>query len=167
LANRTFNASAPKPPGSARTAALGLLARRDYTSAELSARLIDRGHAPDDVADALKRLIADGSVNDARVAAAHVRTSTRIKGRGRLRVKGELTARGLSRQAIDEALSAIDTGDERDALIRILKRKRYPERPTLTERQRMYQHLLRRGFPGDLIRSVLGRGSWDPHDDAG
>ena len=23
----------------------------------------------------------------------------------------------------------------------------------------MYQHLLRRGFPGDLIRSVLGRGN--------
>jgi RecX, third three-helix domain len=30
----------------------------------------------------------------------------------------------------------------------------------------MYQHLLRRGFPGDLIRSVLGRGSWSPDDDS-
>jgi regulatory protein len=138
-----------------------LLARRDYTSAELSTRLTDRGYAAEDVADALKNLVADGSVNDARVAAAHVRTSTRIKGRGRLRVKGELLARGISRQAIDEALSAFETGDEREALLRILKRKRYPERPTLPERQRMYQHLLRRGFPGDLIRSVLGRGNRD------
>jgi regulatory protein len=169
VAKRTFSASArktPSPPGSARAAALSLLARRDYTSAELSERLIDRGHTVEDVADALKNLIADGSVNDARVAAAHVRTSTRVKGRGRLRVKGELLARGLSRQAIDEALSALETGDERDALVRILKRKRYPERPTLTERQRMYQHLLRRGFPGDLIRSVLGRGSRSFDDDA-
>ena len=74
-----------------------LLARRDYTSAELSTRLTDRGYAPEDVADALTYLIANGSVNDARVAAAHVRTSTRVKGRGRLRVKGELMARGLSR----------------------------------------------------------------------
>ena len=165
MARRTFNASAPKPTGSARTAALSLLARRDYTSAELSTRLIDRGYAAEDVADALTYLIANGSVNDARVAAAHVRTATRIKGRGRLRVKGELMARGLSRQAIDEALSALEIGDERDALIKILKRKRYPERPTQAERQRMYQHLLRRGFPGDLIRSVLGRGSRSFDDD--
>ena len=167
LANRRFSASAPKPPGSARTGALALLARRDYTSAELSTRLTDRGYASEDIAEALKHLMADGSVNDARVAAAHVRTSTRVKGRGRLRVKGELVARGLSRQAIDEALSAIETADERDALVRILKRKRYPERPTLAERQRMYQHLLRRGFPSDLIRSVLGRGSWGSDDEAG
>lgn len=169
-AKRTFSVSArktPAPSGSARAAALSLLARRDYTAAELSRRLIDRGHGVEDVADALKNLIADGSVDDTRVAAAHVRTSTRVKGRGRLRVKGELLARGLSRQAIDEALSALETGDERDAVVRILKRKRYPERPTLAERQRMYQHLLRRGFPGDLIRSVLGRGSWSADDDAG
>ena len=143
-----------------------LLGRRDYTSAELSTRLIDRGYPAEDVADAITNLVADGSVNDARVAAAHVRTSTKVKGRGRLRVKGELMARGLSRQAIDEALSAVDTVDERGALIRILKRKRYPERPTPAERQRMYQHLLRRGFPGDLIRTVLGRGSWGADDDS-
>jgi regulatory protein len=144
-----------------------LLGRRDYTSAELSTRLIDRGHPAEDVAHALQHLIADGSVNDARVAAAHVRTSTKVKGRGRLRVRGELKARGLSRQAIDEALSALEIGDERDAVLRILKRKRFPDRPTPAERQRMYQHLLRRGFPGDLIRSVLGRGGWDPDDDGG
>ena len=167
LANRTFSASAPKPPGSARTAALSLLARRDYTSAELSTRLIDRGYSPEDVAEALKNLSADGIVDDARVAAAHVRTSTKVKGRGRLRVKGELLARGLSRQAVDEALSALETVEEREAVVKILKRKRYPERPTQAERQRMYQQLLRRGFPGDLIRSVLGRGSWGSDDDAG
>jgi regulatory protein len=169
LAKRTFSVSARKtspPSGSARTAALSLLARRDYTSAELSTRLIDRGYTAEEVAEALNYLAANGSVNDARVAAAHVKTATRVKGRGRLRVKGELMARGLSRQAIDDALSAVETSDERDALIRILKRKRYPEQPTLAERQRMYQHLLRRGFSGDLIRSVLGRGTWGADDDS-
>jgi SOS response regulatory protein OraA/RecX len=80
-------------------------------------------------------------------------------------VKAELMARGLSRQVIDDALSGIETPDERDALLKILKRKRYPERPTLIERQRMHQHLVRRGFPGDLIRSVLGRGSRGFDDD--
>jgi regulatory protein len=143
------------------------LARRDYTSAELSTRLARRGYAADAVAEALAALIADDSVNDERVAAAHVRTSTGVKGHGRLRVKSELLARGLPRATIDEALKALETTDERDALVRILKRKRYPERPTRAERQRMYQHLLRRGFPADLIRSVLGRGEWDSADDAG
>ena len=167
--NRRAGETLPDTPPagvSARAAALGLLSRRDYTSAELSARLIDRGYSAEDVAQALNDMTAAGAVNDARVAAAHVRTAVNVKGRGRHRVSRELAERGLSRQAIDDALSAIEPGGERDALIKILKRKRYPEHPTLAERQRMYQHLLRRGFAGDLIRRVVGGATWSAEDES-
>ena len=145
-----------------RSAALALLARRDYTSRELSDRLIERGYGADAVARTLADLTAAGFVNDARVAASHVRTAVQVKSRGRMRVGRELAARGLSRDAVDKALEAIEPDDERAVIRKVLKRKRYPPSPTIQERQRMFQHLMRRGFTPAGIRSVLGRGDWDP-----
>jgi len=43
----------------------------------------------------------------------------------------------------------------------IVQRKGLPAWPSLAERRRMFQHLLRRGFPADAIARVRGR----PHDD--
>jgi hypothetical protein len=43
-------------------------------------------------------------------------------------------------------------------------RKKWPARPTPAERRRMFQHLMRRGFPVDAIVRALGRGAgadWD------
>jgi regulatory protein len=148
-----------------RAAALALLSRRDYTTHELRDRLIERGYPADAVEAALAALAGDRVLDDARVAAAHVRVAVQVKSRGRHRVMRELAARGLSRQAVDEALGHIEPADERTAILKVLKRKRYPARPTLAERQKMFQQLLRRGFAADAIRGVLGRGEWDP--DAG
>jgi regulatory protein len=163
------SSDSPAPPltGSPRTAALNLLSRRDYTTKELRDRLIDRDYPADAVDAALAGLAADRLLDDARVASAHVRTALHIKSRGRHRVMRELAARGVSRQAIDDALGQIAPGDERTAIVKVLKRKRYPAHPTLAERQKMFQQLLRRGFAPDAIRGVLGRGEWDPDADGG
>ena len=105
-------------------------------------------------------------MNDQRVAAAHVRTASAIKGRGRHRVARELEARGVAKAIIEDAVSSLAGADEAAAIRRILARKRWPARPTLAERRRMYQHLLRRGFPSDSIRRALGPGGWEPDDPA-
>ena len=41
--------------------------------------------------------VADGTLDDRRAGAAHVRTASRVKGRGRLRIRRELEARGIDR----------------------------------------------------------------------
>lgn len=163
MARRTSSGTAPRP-GSARSAALALLARRDYTTAELREKLLGRSHSPDDVSTAISELTSSGALDDRRVAAAHARTSSAVKGRGRFRVAQELQRRGVPRAIVDEVLEGLPAEGEADAIRRILARKRWPARPSLADRRRMYQHLLRRGFPADAIRRALGRGAWEQDD---
>jgi regulatory protein len=130
----------------------------------LRKKLFDRGYTPSDLEQLLADLTASRLIDDRRVAAAHVRTATGIKGRGRLRVARELKARGIPKALIDEALGAVETQDETAALKKILVRKKWPARPTPAEHRRMFQHLMRRGFPVDAIVRALGRGAgadWD------
>jgi regulatory protein len=158
--------SAPNPQ-TARAAALALVARRDYTTAEIAARLRERGFDAEAIASALTDLRATRALDDARVAATHARRAAAIKGRGRVRIARELAARGLPPAAIEDALAGVAAGDELASIRRILVRKRWPDRPTLADRQRMFRHLLRRGFPADLIsRALGGRRDDDPGDDA-
>ena len=142
------------------------MSRRDYTAAELESRLKDNGYDTEAIADALADLRAGRFIDDRRVAAAYVRTSAAIKGRGRVRIARELAARGVSRDLIDEALAGVAAGDELASIRRILARKRWPARPSMAERQRMFRHLLGRGFPADAIGQALGgRDDGDPEDE--
>jgi regulatory protein len=152
--------AASPPRGSARTAALTLLGRRDYTAAELEDKLTARGYAPDDIATTLEALTAAKIVDDRRVAAAFVRTALKVKGRGRYRIERELLARGVDRALVAGLLSELVPDDETASIARILARKRLSPHPTLAERRRLYQHLLRRGFSTDAISKALkARGS--------
>ena len=142
-------------PAKLRTTALRLLGRRDYTSAELRQKLADRGFAAADIETGLARLAADGLVDDQRVAAAFLRTASRIKGRGPARISRELRARGVDRDVIDTLVSGISTADEIAAIDRFLLRRRTPNPPTLAERRRIFQQLMRRGFSADAISTAL------------
>lgn len=140
---------------SARAAALRLLARRDYTTAELRDKLVSRDYSAEDIQEALATLAAQGLLDDRRAAAAHVRTASRIKGRGRLRIQRELEARGLDRSLVREALEELPASDETAALNRVLLRRHLPPRLTAADRRRLFQQLLRRGFTADVIAKAL------------
>jgi regulatory protein len=145
--------------GTARLAALRLLGRRDYTAAEVSSRLLAKGFAPEEVREAIAALLADRSIDDRRAALAHVRTASRIKGRGRLRIGRELQARGVAADLIAHALGEIVGDDEAKTIDRLLARGRPPEGLSPTERRKLFAELLRRGFSADLIsRRIKGVG---------
>lgn len=146
---------------SARSTGLALVSRRDYTAAEVTTKLTDKEYDADAIGDAIDFLRTHRFLDDRRVAAAHVRTATAIKGRGRVRIARELAARGLAPEIIEDALQAIEPESERAAIQKILSRKRWPTKPTRAERDRMFRHLFARGFPADLISKALGR----RHDD--
>ena len=138
-----------------RGAALALLGRRDYTTAELRQRLIDREHPPADVDAVIADLVGDGTLNDRRVAASHVRVASQIKGRGRLRIRQELAARGIDRHLADQLIAELPPEDEAAAIAKFLSRKRFPEKPTALERQKIFQQLLRKGFTSEAISKAL------------
>jgi len=149
---------------SARSTALRLLTRRDYTTHELRQKLLERDFPTDVVEETLRALTGDGSLSDRRAGAAHVRTASQIKGRGRLRIQRELEARGLDRGLARELLAELDASADAAAIARFLKRKRVPARLTPAERRRVFQQLLRRGFPSDAIAKAMGRQDEDDTD---
>jgi regulatory protein len=155
MKSRSSRSARSAPTSSARTAALALLTRRDYTRRELRDKLTDRGYADEDVMTTIADLEHAGLVDDVRVAAAHVRTSAGVKGRGRRRIEQELAARGIPRDVARTALAAIEDTDERAAIARILSRKRLSGPLDPASRRRIVQHLLRRGFSGDAIHAAL------------
>lgn len=143
------------PTGSARTAALRLLGRRDYTSAELTTRLTDREYPAEEVEAALQRLAGEGLVDDRRVAASFVRVASRVKGRGRIRIERDLLARGVAPAIVRETLEALPEEEDVEAINRLLDRRTLPAPLPIADRRRLFQQLLRRGFPADAIAKAL------------
>jgi regulatory protein len=139
----------------ARVAALRLLTRRDYTVSEVRTRLAAREFAEDAIDEAIADLRREGLLDDRRAAAAHLRSASGLKGRGRLRIARELESRGVDRGVIQEVLGTLPPDVETTGIERFLDRRRVPARLSAPERRRVFQQLLRRGFPADLIAAVL------------
>jgi regulatory protein len=156
LRGTTSGTTSASTAASARTAALRLLTRRDYTTAELRDKLASREYRAEEIDEALVNLAAQGLLDDQRAAAAHVGTAIRIKGRGRLRIQRELEARGLDRGVVRQALEALPASDEAAALERFLQRRHLPAHLAAADRRRLFQQLLRRGFTADLIARAIG-----------
>lgn len=138
-----------------RVAALRMLTRRDYTAFELREKLLAKEHAPDDITAALDSLIADGFLDERRVATSVVRVASSVKGRGRLRIARELEARGISKAIIREALAALPVEDEAESIRRFLERKQLPRHLPAPDHRRLFAQLLRRGFSADVIAKVI------------
>jgi regulatory protein len=150
-----------RPAGALRLAALRLLGRRDYTTAELTARLIHRGYVPEEVAATVARLVADGSLDDRRAARNHVRIATHVKSRGRVRILGELRARGIDEALAREALADLPAENDRRAVERLLARHVAGAPLAPADRHRLFRKLLRRGFPADVIAAALDKSTLD------
>ena len=147
---------------------LTLLGRRELSVHQLRSRLVDREHTPEEVDEAVAKLLENGALDDRRVARAYARTASKIKGRGRLRVTRELQALGISREIIAEAVADVFADlDERALIDRAIQKKlRGGKKPTtMQERARLYQFLMRQGFTPAAVSTALRRVGSSPADD--
>ena len=143
---------------SAHTEGLKLLARRELSVEGVRARLEDRGYSPEDIAEALARLLESGALDDRRVARAYARTAVNVKGRGRLRVMQELLHMGVGKEIAAEALGEVFGDLDERALIEAAIRKKLHGRPAPKdqgEHVRLYQFLMRQGFSPAGVAAAL------------
>ena len=148
----------PVKASNAHTEGLKLLARRELSVEGVRARLEDRGYSPDDIAEALARLLESGALDDRRVARAYVRTAVKVKGRGRLRINQELLHMGIHKDIAAEALGEVFGELDERTLIDAAIRKKLRGRPAPTDRGeqvRLYQFLMRQGFSPAGVASAL------------
>lgn len=147
-------------PAAVRRAAMDLLARREHGRIELSRKLRLRGAPADLIEPALDRLADEGLLSETRYLESFVRMRANA-GYGPLRIREELTQRGLAREDIEQALreSGFDWGEQLRA---VWLRKFSGEVPSdQRERARQGRFLSYRGYPLDMIGRLLRGGSPD------
>ena len=141
---------------------LKLLARRELSVAGLRARLADRDHPAEEIEAAVEHLLETGALDDTRVARAHARTASQVKGRGRLRIARELAEMGIARDVAAEAIAGVFADQDERALIDRALQKKLRGRPRIAnpaEHARLYQFLMRQGFtPAAVVAALRTRG---------
>jgi len=134
-----------------RVRALRLLARRDYTRAELARKLEDPG-VEAEVAVVLDGLERDGYLSDARFAEAFVAARGGRHGLNRLR--HDLLAKGVPAGLITDTLDALKP-TELDRAREVWSRRFHCPPTDSREYARQARFLQARGFPAETIRQVL------------
>jgi regulatory protein len=142
----------------ARAVALALLSRKAWTRRELQARLRRRGAPAETAAEVVADLEARGYVDDRAFAAAWAESRARGRGFGSRRLAHELTAKGVARPLVEAAVRGAFAETDEVAGARAAAARRLPAlRRTAPDQaaRRLGAYLLRRGFPGDVVRRVV------------
>ncbi|MDY7116977.1 regulatory protein RecX [Halomonas sp. SSL-5] len=146
--------------------AIRLLARREYSRAELAERLAAKGHAADSVAECLDGLAERGLQSDARFAEGFLRSRI-FRGQGPVKIRLEMERRGLGRDEVHDAFIASEQAGEADwfalACAALARRFTGPG-DTPRERARRERFLASRGFDFDQVRHALAH-AWDDLSD--
>ena len=134
--------------------ALGLLARREHSRAELAAKLVRAGHGRAEAEGAVEDLAGQGLVSDARFAEAFIRARIE-RGGGPLRIRRDLEARGVEGPVVEGLLDPDDEAWE--ARARAVREKRFGAAPPGDggEAARQARFLQGRGFTRRQVRRAI------------
>jgi regulatory protein len=140
-----------------RTAALALLAGRDFGRAELARRLERRGYPAAVVAAVVEGLVAERLLSETRFVEQFIRQHAG-RGHGPVRIRAELRERGVPEGEIEAGLEA--AAEDWVAVAREARRRRFGMSPPgdYPERARQARFLQYRGFSNEQIRAALGPG---------
>ena len=140
-----------------RTAALALLAGRDFARNELAQRLLRRGYPAAVVTTVVEGLAAQRLLSESRFVEQFIRQHAG-RGHGPVRIRMELRERGVADGEIEEGLSA--AAEDWALIARETRRKRFGLSPPgdYRERARQARFLQYRGFSAEQVRAALGPG---------
>lgn len=149
-------------PESAKTRALRLLERRDYSEKELTLKLKEKGETEEDARAVVDRFVELGVIDDDRYSKMLVRHYAG-KGYGTCRIKQELYRHGIKTDMWEEALEQLPSQEEiMDKLLRTKLKSDHPDRAQI---KKATDALLRRGFSWSEIMACKARVLGDFYDD--
>ncbi|MDQ7746990.1 recombination regulator RecX [Hydrogenophaga pseudoflava] len=137
--------------------ALRLLASREHSRAELQKKLAAHEQEPGELQRALDDLQAKGFISEQRVVESVIHRRAARLGAGR--VKQELQAKGVSAEAIAEAVDRL-RGSETERAREVWRKKFGEPAADPAGRARQMRFLAARGFGAEAIRRVV-RGADD------
>jgi regulatory protein len=155
-----MNDGSPSTPGrkpsgfqpSLKGRALRLLSQREHSRAELERKLAPHEEVPGELAKALDELQARDFINDGRAIESVIHR--RAGKLGAARIKQELAAKGLSGEAVTEAMAGLrDT--ELGRAQEVWRKKFGTPATNPAERAKQLRFLLTRGFGAEVVRRIV------------
>lgn len=139
-----------------RAKALDLLARREHSRHELKAKLNQRGFDADLVDEILDELVARDWLSDQRYAEAYVRMRS-DKGYGPLRIRNELSERGIADVLVNQAFA--ESGRDWFALASHVRERKFgvSQPGDFKTRAKQSRFLQYRGFDFEQINAAFER----------
>lgn len=146
-------------PDEAYRYATGRCARAELCRADLRPKLLARGLAPADADALLDRLERERYLDERRYAAAYVHDKLTYDRWGRLKVRQALRLKGVTAEAVDEALAAVDEADYRAGLDALMaaKRRTVKAPDAYTLRLKLLRFAAGRGFEAHLAADAADR----------
>jgi regulatory protein len=133
--------------------ALRLLSQREHSRLELERKLAQHETAPGELTKALDELQARGFISEARVVESVVhRRASKL---GTARVKQELQSKGLSAEAMADALEQLRS-TELERAREVWARKFGTPATEPKEKARQIRFLVSRGFAAEVVRKIVG-----------
>jgi regulatory protein len=135
--------------------AVSLLAKRDYSSGELTRTLVKMTENSECVDSALQRLIVSGYLDDERLVIHLVDKHIRKK-HGPTRIRQEVRQKGFSQELVEQTLEK--AGVDWYAMARELKVSKFGEERAsdAKEKNKQVRYLQYKGFSMDMIFEALG-----------
>lgn len=138
-----------------------LLQSRDYSEKALGEKLSRAGFPSFIYRQVIEELKDARYVDEERMAETYVRAHT--GDRSRARIEADLTGKGISREYIDRAFSAVEKEisleeAEIGQIRKLLEKKKYdPDSASWEETMKIRAFLCRRGYGRDAVRKAMDR----------
>jgi regulatory protein len=142
--------------------ALNLLAARPYSTQTLRRKLIQKEYSAADADEAIRRLVDNGLLNDAKYAEQYARSKILTTGASKRRLQQELYRKGIKGELATTAIANVIEQEEIDpaAVVERVARKKLAQLGDLEPlvlRRRLFAFLARRGYDLEEIRAVVSR----------
>ena len=135
-----------------------LCSRREYCVADIRSKLIKALDADEQkVEEALQILIKEKYVDDLRFATAFARDKASIAGWGEVKIRYMLSAKGISRDVITQALEEVDDSKASARLVKLLENKYKSLKDDPQCRLKLIRFALGRGYSYDEIVNNIPR----------
>jgi len=134
--------------------AVGAIARKERTVAELRAWLGARGVEAEEAEDALARLIAVGELDDERFAERYADDKRTLRGWGPERIRDALTERGIDRGLAEAAAAGEGFAEQAERAAGLLL-GRGADVGSDAGRARALAYLARRGYDSDAAYEAV------------
>ncbi len=135
-----------------------LCSRREYCSSDIMKKAAAALDGDEDMAaEIVSKLIDEKYIDDLRYASAFARDKSSISGWGEVKIRYMLSAKGIARDVIAEALGEVDDAKKVDRLEKLMENKARSLKGDAQARLKMLRFGMGRGYRYDEVAEVTDR----------